>query len=235
MKNIQNRYVSVSILLIVALTTIGCNGSRNGSLRENLFSGRPTLRGGQSAETVASNNTGTAKIDLDAAKDKASGVALASYASPSTHANTKAKHGQWLKSYDEAVEFSKQTGKPILADFTGGNWCPPCIRLKKEVFDTPQFKAWATENVVLLELDYPRPNRQPEWMKQQNAMLLKRYKIDNYPSVLFLNADGSMIGSQGPMTGGPDRWIAVANNTVHSNRALKNAKMVDASNLDNRN
>ena len=229
MKNFQNSFVSASVLLVVALTTIGCSGTRGGSFRENLFARRPTASYGQSAETVASSESRPAEIDTDALKDGVSKVALASYESQ----NEKAKRGEWLRSYEEAVELSKQSGKPILADFTGSNWCGYCVKLKKEVFNTPQFKAWAAENVVLLELDFPRPNKQPDWMKQQNDMLLDRYEIDSYPSVLILNADGSVIGSQGYMKGGPDRWIAVANNSINSHRTLKNVKLVDASSLDN--
>ena len=231
MKNIQNRFVLTAVLLIFAMTTLGCRGTGRDSLRENLFAKRPTAVGGQSAEMAASDDSRPAKIDFNAAKDEvvASDVALASYVSQ----HRKADQTEWLKSYDEAVELSKQSGKPILADFTGSNWCGYCVKLKKEVFDTPQFKAWAAENVVLLELDYPRPNLQADWIKQQNNMLRDRYKIDSYPTVMILNHDGSVVGSQGYMKGGPERWISVANNTVHSNRVLKNAALVDASGLDN--
>ena len=229
MKNFQIRFVFAPVLLIVALTTLGCRGTGRDSLRDNLFARRPIARNGQSVEQVASDDSSPAKIDFNAAKNEASEVALASYSSP----NKNASNAQWLRSYEEAVELSKQSGKPILADFTGSNWCGYCVKLKKEVFDTPQFKAWAAENVVLLELDYPRPNRQADWIIQQNNMLRQRYEIDSYPSVLILNSSGSVIGSQGYMKGGPERWIAVANNTVNSSRALKKAEFVDASSLDN--
>ena len=225
MKIIQNTYLSVLVMLIIAMTTFGCNGSRSSSLRENLFANRTVSPSRQSAESVASVDSSPAKIDFNASRDETSKVALASYVSQ----NDQAK---WLDSYEEAVKLSEQSGKPILADFTGSNWCGYCVKLKKEVFDTPQFKAWAAENVILLELDYPRPNRQADWIKRQNNMLRDRYEIASYPTVLILNADGTMIGSQGYQRGGPKRWISVANNTIKSNRALRNAKMVDATSLN---
>ena len=225
MKNIQNTCIFVVVLLIISMTTFGCNGTGRGSLRKTLFANRNTPVSGQSA----SDDSALANVEFDAAKKEAARVALASYDSP----NGKAKHAQWLRSYDKAVELSKQSGKPILADFTGSNWCGYCIKLKKEVFDTPQFAAWAAENVVLLELDYPKPNLQADWIKQQNTMLQSRYRIDQYPTVLILNHDGSVIGSQGYKEGGPDRWIAIVNNTVQSHHALQNAEFVDASDLVN--
>lgn len=228
MKNIQNTHVSVLVVLVVTMTTFGCRGSGSGSLRDNLFANRTTAPSRQSAESVASDDSGPAKIDFNAAKDDASKVALASYVSQ----NDKANQGKWLESYEEAVKLSEQTGKPILADFTGSNWCGYCVKLKKEVFDTPQFKAWAAGNVILLELDYPRPNLQADWIKRQNNMLRDRYEIASYPTVMILNADGSVIGSQGYKKGGPNRWISVANNTIKSNRALQNAKVVDVTTLN---
>ena len=82
----------------------------------------------------------------------------------------------WLLNFDKAAEQSMKTGKPILANFTGSDWCGWCIRLKKEVFITPAFKKWAKENVILLELDYPRRTQQTEEIKKQNKELQQFFK-----------------------------------------------------------
>ena len=230
MRIIQNSPILVLVLLVVAITTFGCRGTGSGPLGSNLFGSRNTPASGQSAKVAASGDSAPAKIDFDAARAETSKVALASYESQ----NKQAAKAQWLDSYEEAVELSKQSGKPIMADFTGSNWCGYCVKLKKEVFNTPQFKAWAAENVVLLELDFPRPNLQANWIKEQNNMLRDRYKIEGYPTVLILNPDGSVIGSQGYKAGGPDRWIPIVDNTIQSNRALRNVEMVDLVNFKNR-
>ena len=77
----------------------------------------------------------------------------------------------WLLDFEKAAELSIKTGKPILANFTGSDWCGWCIRLQKEVFITPKFKKWANENVVLLELDYPRRTPQTDKIKKQNERI----------------------------------------------------------------
>jgi thiol-disulfide isomerase/thioredoxin len=56
---------------------------------------------------------------------------------------------RWNDSYAEAIARSKVTGKPILANFTGSDWCGHCRDLAEEVFDPAEFAAWAKENVVL--------------------------------------------------------------------------------------
>ena len=68
----------------------------------------------------------------------------------------------WLTSYSTAIAESKSSGKPVLVNFTGKAWCGWCIRLRREVFETEEFKQWAADNVVLLELDFPRTGTPPE-------------------------------------------------------------------------
>jgi len=237
MKFYQNTFVLFLLMSLLALAAIGCRGGQSSSPAANPLSGGSLTKSGQSSGAPAQRGSRRPEIDFNADSDvaataRSSNVALASY----TSSDKRENEAQWLKSYDQAVQISKQTGRPILADFTGSNWCGFCIKLKKEVFETPSFKKWAAENVVLLELDYPRPNLQPDWIKKQNHELKNRYsqQIEGYPTILFLDSQGDVLGSQGYMRGGPARWIAVANNTVQANRALQKSEVVDVANYRGR-
>lgn len=95
----------------------------------------------------------------------------------------KAENEGWLVNLDEAYAISQQTGKPILANFTGSDWCGWCKKLTRSVFVKDDFKSWADENVVLLELDYPRRKQIPNEIRKQNAGLQRAFKIRGYPSV----------------------------------------------------
>jgi protein disulfide-isomerase len=121
---------------------------------------------------------------------------------------------KWETDANKAMAESKKTGKPILADFTGSDWCGWCIRLHKEVFDTPAFAKWASKNVILLELDYPQSKPQPAAIKKQNAGLAQKYKIEGYPTILFLNASGKVLGQYGYDEGGPAKWIPNAEKLI---------------------
>ena len=94
-----------------------------------------------------------------------------------------AKNEGWEVNIDKAYELSQKTGKPILANFTGSDWCGWCIKLDKSVFHTAEFKKWAAENVILLELDFPRRKQLPQEIRQQNANLQRAFKISGYPTV----------------------------------------------------
>lgn len=101
----------------------------------------------------------------------------------------KAHNEGWLVDLNEAYEESQETGKPIMANFTGSDWCGWCIKLTRDVFSKPEFKAWAEKNVVLLELDFPRRKQLPENFRQQNASLQQTFKITGYPTVWVFTMD----------------------------------------------
>ena len=95
----------------------------------------------------------------------------------------KAENEGWLVDVMQAHELSEKTGKPILANFTGSDWCGWCKKLKYAVFDKEEFKTWAEENVILLELDFPRRKQIPANIKQQNAQLQQAFQVRGYPTV----------------------------------------------------
>jgi len=115
----------------------------------------------------------------------------------------------WFESYENAHRESLRRGKPILAAFTGSDWCGPCIGLQKNVFDSPEFQTWSEQNVVLLELDFPKKTIQDPKVKAQNDGLARKYNITGYPTVLFLDADGKAMGKLGHSTDA-NKWIAAA-------------------------
>lgn len=100
----------------------------------------------------------------------------------------------WHDSFEAAQGIAVENGKPILAGFTGSDWCRPCKRLKNDVLDTDEFMDWAGRHVVLLELDYPKATKQAAEQKEQNEALKKRYQISKYPTLLLLGQDGEVLG-----------------------------------------
>lgn len=106
----------------------------------------------------------------------------------------KAKIDGWYVDIDEAYEVSKKTGKPILANFTGSDWCGWCKRLVSSVFSKEEFQTWAKDNVVLLELDYPRRTKVPEDIRKQNNQLKNAFKITGFPTIWVFNIDKDAEG-----------------------------------------
>jgi len=128
----------------------------------------------------------------------------------------------WHTDMSKATDISIKENKPMFLFFTGSDWCGWCIRLQKEVFKTPEFVKWAKDNVVLVELDFPRKNNQSDVVKQQNAQLQQQLQVIGYPTVWFVSATKTAdakvnlnaLGSSGYVAGGPKVWIDGANQII---------------------
>ncbi|MFU8892339.1 MAG: thioredoxin family protein [Luteolibacter sp.] len=93
----------------------------------------------------------------------------------------------WLTDVDEAIASAKKENKAVMLEFTGSDWCPPCIAMKKNVFSKPEFLEKAAEKFVLVHLDFPRGN--PE-LREKNMPLAQKYAIEGYPTIILLDGEG---------------------------------------------
>ncbi len=115
----------------------------------------------------------------------------------------------WLNDYKKAQEEATATNKFLLLDFTGSDWCGWCRKFDKEVFSQPQFKDYARENLVLLEVDFPRAKPQSVELKKQNLELAQQYQVQGFPTIIVLNGNGQKLWQyDGYFPGGPDAFIA---------------------------
>jgi thioredoxin-related protein len=114
---------------------------------------------------------------------------------------------KWETDFAAAKKRAKDEKKPMLLDFTGSDWCGWCIKLKKEVFDTPEFKEYAKDNLIMVELDFPKRKELPKEEKEQNDKLGEEYKITGYPTVVLLNPRGREVARTGYQEGGPEEYI----------------------------
>jgi protein disulfide-isomerase len=120
-------------------------------------------------------------------------------------------------SLEAAQAEARSSGKLILANFTGSDWCGWCVKLKKDVFSKPEFEAWAKENVVLLELDYPKNRSQRADVKKQNEELASKYAISSYPTVLLLDVDGD-VKAKMAYGSNPTEWIQLCESQLNAGR-----------------
>lgn len=100
---------------------------------------------------------------------------------------TQAQELNWQTDMSKATEQSLKENKPLLLFFTGSDWCGWCIKLQKDVLKTSEFANWANQNVILVELDFPRNKPQDPNLKTQNQQLAQTFGIQGYPTVWFVN------------------------------------------------
>jgi thioredoxin-related protein len=101
----------------------------------------------------------------------------------------------WYTDIMQANDSSVATNKPLFAFFTGSDWCGWCKKLQRDVFAKPAFVEWAKQNVILVELDFPRGKPQSPELMQQNASLQQAFQVRGYPTIwLFTLAKDTVQG-----------------------------------------
>lgn len=102
----------------------------------------------------------------------------------------------WHADIKTASRLASKENKSILLVFSGSDWCAPCIKLDKRVWQSDVFKKFSQDKLTLLKADFPRKkaNRLPEKQQELNRMLAEKYNPKGYfPFILLLDKDGNKI------------------------------------------
>lgn len=99
----------------------------------------------------------------------------------------------WGTDYPAALTQAASSKKPILLEFTGSDWCPPCMKLTKTVLEQPAFEDFAKENLVLVKLDFPQGKEQSADLKAANEALAKKYQVEGFPTLILLDSAGQEV------------------------------------------
>ena len=105
---------------------------------------------------------------------------------------------KWQTDFEKARDMAREEKRVILLNFSGSDWCGPCIHLRKEVFDSEAFQQLADSSLVLMNADFPRSkkNQLSKDLQRQNEILAERYNpLGKFPYTVLLNADGGVIQS----------------------------------------
>lgn len=119
---------------------------------------------------------------------------------------------QWQRSWNETTSLSQKEHKHILLNFSGSDWCLPCMRMHKNVFGSNEFTAFASQNLVLYNADFPRNKKNQlskEIEKQNNALADQYNKEGHFPFTVLLDSNGKVLKQwNGFYTGSVENFIA---------------------------
>jgi len=102
----------------------------------------------------------------------------------------------WHPDFETAKKLASSNGKYILLNFSGSDWCAPCIKLRQEVFGSKEFEQIAANSLELYDADFPRKkkNQLPTEQQALNNTIADQYNPKgNFPYTLLLNADGKVL------------------------------------------
>ncbi len=107
----------------------------------------------------------------------------------------------WLTNFQKGKTEAIASNKLIVLNFSGSDWCGPCIRLKKEVFESEAFENYAAEKLVLVNADFPRykKNQLSKEQAEENEALAEKYNpAGRFPFTVLLDPNGKVL----------KRWMA---------------------------
>lgn len=107
---------------------------------------------------------------------------------------------EWEKSYVDAKIKTEESGSALLLVFAGSDWCAPCIKLDRHLFQSPKFGKYAKENLILYKADFPRKkvNSLTPELAASNKKLAEKFNPNGYfPLVILLDANEEVLGSFG--------------------------------------
>jgi thioredoxin-related protein len=133
-----------------------------------------------------------------------------------------AKVGHWTMDFDAAKELAAEKKLPMLLNFTGSDWCGWCKLMDKNVFAKAPWKEFASSNVLLVTLDFPKDKTiVPEKYVKRNDELKSQFGVRGYPTYVILDSDGeTKIGQLGAgRDKTPDSFIAEFKNAVRMSDA----------------
>jgi thioredoxin-related protein len=102
----------------------------------------------------------------------------------------------WYNDLQAAKQIAKKEHKHILLNFSGSDWCGPCILLRKEIFDDRAFLKMADTTLVLVNADFPRlkKNQLPAVQQKMNDEMADHYNPKGlFPLTLLLDAEGKVL------------------------------------------
>ena len=99
----------------------------------------------------------------------------------------------WMQDFPAAQVRAKDEKKRLFVDFTGSDWSPPCIALHEKVLSTKAFLNFAKERFVLVTVDFPQNKIQPDNLAQANRILARAFRVESFPTVLILDANGTEV------------------------------------------
>jgi thioredoxin-related protein len=131
----------------------------------------------------------------------------------------------WHYNLDEAEKIAKENHKYILLNFSGSDWCGPCMRMQKEIFESEVFLKLADEQLILVNADFPRKRKNQLSAGQQkinDGMADKYNPQGKFPYTLLLNSEGRVIKSwEGLPEESAEIFTVTIRNSIYTNQAEK--------------
>ncbi len=142
----------------------------------------------------------------------------------------------WLTDLEAARQTALKDRKDVLVEFTGSDWSPACISLRKQVLDNEAFSRFA-RRFVLVRIDFPRKTKLPEETIERNRSVAESLAVTSYPTLILLDGRtgeefGRISGYGGKDAGAFVADLAAFKNTPEDRAQRKESEAERAAELE---
>ena len=123
----------------------------------------------------------------------------------------------WKTNFELVKKEAASQSKPVVLVFSGSDWCAPCIKLDKSIWQSAEFKEYAASNLILERADFPKKkqNQLDSNLQKQNDGLAERYNKEGvFPLVVVLDSKGTVLGKTSYKNVSPNEYIALLNSFI---------------------
>ena len=116
----------------------------------------------------------------------------------------------WQANFEEAQKIATEQDKNIILVFSGSDWCAPCIKLDKNIWQSEAFIKEANEKWILVKANFPRKkaNELAKEQTEHNRKLAEKYNTEgSFPLVVVLDKNGKVFGKMGFKNVAPEEYI----------------------------
>jgi thioredoxin-related protein len=128
----------------------------------------------------------------------------------------------WYHNLNDAEKIAEKEHRYILLNFSGSDWCGPCIRMRSEIFESNVFKQMADAELVMVNADFPRnkKNQLPAEQQKLNDEMADKYNSHGkFPYTLLLNAEGKVLQTwEGLPDESPENFTMEVRNAMYTNQ-----------------
>lgn len=113
-------------------------------------------------------------------------VAVYAFANPKVDFKADTEEGIQFHNgtWEEALQLAKKENKLIFLDIYA-TWCGPCKKLKANTFSNTEVGSYYNQNFVNVAFDGEQGD---------GAMLMQKYGLRSFPSLLFIDGNGKVVG-----------------------------------------
>ncbi len=123
----------------------------------------------------------------------------------------------WESNYTNAILKAKNENKLVLLVFSGSDWCAPCIKLDREIWQSATFQEYAEGNYVLYKADFPRKkaNKLSARLTSDHKKLAERFNSKGFfPLVIVLDGNENVLGETGYQKLSANDYISYLNDFI---------------------